>query len=363
MQAIPATLDRFWSLMWSEVAGVAIAVWAFVAAFVLAMLGLLWDGAWHASWGRDTFFIPPHDMLYTMVTITLGLSHAILVSGSLRERDPGFIHIRRLQAPLGIWGVFVGCLMLIGAAPFDEWWHRRFGRDDGTGLWSPPHFAGMVGGLVVCLGILILLRQSEPRPAGRGGRPPGLRGLTTNDRITLLMLGFVTFIVGGLTLNFFGIRHWYRTEGTVYPILTMLTGPALAVLAQRVTGRAGAATVAVALPFAFIGAVGAVLRAFNYPIVVSLPVMGLPSAIVLDAFYARFGSDRRWLVVAGLLAALVFYPSEFLWSWLLNGKVMWTLAPTLMALPLGLATGAASALLGAWLGRRFPGLEPAGSRG
>jgi hypothetical protein len=31
---------------------------------VAAVLGLYWDDAWHTDVGRDTFFAPPHLLLY-----------------------------------------------------------------------------------------------------------------------------------------------------------------------------------------------------------------------------------------------------------------------------------------------------------
>jgi hypothetical protein len=346
-------LESFWQQLWRQAAGLSLTIWGFVGAFIMAVLGLLWDGGWHASWGRDTFFIPPHNMLYTAVAMTLVMSYTVLVAGSLRGYARGAWRIRRLQATPGIWTIFLGCLMLIGAAPFDELYHRIYGPDDALGLWSPPHFAGMLGGLLVCLGILLLLRREQARPAQASGRPRGLGNLTANDQAALLMLGFLVFIVGALTVNFWGIRHWYRTEGTLYPLLIMTTGPGLAVFAQRVAGRAGAGTVAVALPFAWIGVVGVILRLAGYPIVTSLPMMGLPSAIILDSFYARFGKSYRWLAVAGLLAALAFYPSEYAWAAFLNGGQAWNWAQALPFVPAGAAIGTASALLGAWLGERF----------
>ncbi|MBI3764160.1 MAG: hypothetical protein HY260_20150 [Chloroflexi bacterium] len=351
-----STGGRLKQWLWADVAGLPVAVWAYVACFVVAVFGLLWDGGWHASWGRDTFFIPPHNMLYAAVTFVLGLSTFIIVRDASDLADPALTRLGPFRAPLGVWTSFAGCMMLIGAAPFDEWWHRTFGRDDGTGLWSPPHFIGMVGGLLVCLGIIVTLRLREKPQMGGDGKPRRLGGLTANDAVTLLMFAYLTFIVGALSLNFYAIRHWYRYDA-FYPILALMFGPTVLVLAQRLTGRAGAATVALTIPFALIGGMGLVLRAAHYPIVVSLPVMAFPSAILLDMFYARFGSGYRWLLVAGPLAALVFYPSEFGWAWLLNGRITWPLADALRALPLAMIAATLSVLLGAWIAGRFERLR------
>jgi hypothetical protein len=61
MTAMVATaMDWGEGLVWRRVWGLSLAAWAFVLAGLLAFIGLLWDGAWHGSWGRDSFFIPPH---------------------------------------------------------------------------------------------------------------------------------------------------------------------------------------------------------------------------------------------------------------------------------------------------------------
>jgi hypothetical protein len=352
-EVLPTVSDRFWRVVWADVAGIPAVAWVFVAATTTGMLGLLWDGAWHASWGRDTFFIPPHDMLYTAVGISLGLTYLVIVVGAFRPYDPAAWHVGRLQAAPGLWTVFLGCMILITAAPFDEWWHRTYGPDDGTGLWSPPHFAGMVGGLVANLGILALLRAWNREPGGQGSRPRGLRHLTVNDLVSHLILGYIMFEVAALSLNFYAIRHWYRTTGAVYPILMMLFTPAVMVAAQRVTRRAGTATLGGLVSYLFVGTVGTILKLAGYPIVVSLPVMILPMLIVLDLAYARYGDDRRAVAGAAVIGLVLFYFFEYWWAGLLNEGVFWPIGPALVSLPIAAVVAALSALSGLWLARRY----------
>jgi len=89
--------------VWRRVGGISLTSWSFVAAWLCAFLGLMWDGAWHASWGRDTFFIPPHDLMYGAITIAFIMATGVLVTSSRRPRNPEFVRIGFLQAPLGIW--------------------------------------------------------------------------------------------------------------------------------------------------------------------------------------------------------------------------------------------------------------------
>jgi uncharacterized membrane protein YidH (DUF202 family) len=44
---------------------------AYTVAGIMAMLAFYWDETWHTDRGRDSFWIPPHQMLYTSVAIVL----------------------------------------------------------------------------------------------------------------------------------------------------------------------------------------------------------------------------------------------------------------------------------------------------
>jgi len=40
-----------------------------VALVVILILGSSWDGDWHGRVGRDDFWIPPHLMMYSSITL------------------------------------------------------------------------------------------------------------------------------------------------------------------------------------------------------------------------------------------------------------------------------------------------------
>ena len=122
MTAMVATAMQWGeSLLWRRVWGLSLASWAFVIAGMCAFIGLLWDGAWHASWGRDTFFIPPHDMMYGGISLSMGMAIAVLITSSRRPRERDFIQIGPLQAPLGIWISVVGMALMFSSAVYDDW--------------------------------------------------------------------------------------------------------------------------------------------------------------------------------------------------------------------------------------------------
>src|SRR5438552_12662670 len=62
------------------------ALWVLLGANLLAGWGLQWDIKWHVLIGRDSFWIPPHLMTYSGVTLCVLLSYGILARDTLRAR-------------------------------------------------------------------------------------------------------------------------------------------------------------------------------------------------------------------------------------------------------------------------------------
>jgi hypothetical protein len=113
----------------------------FLAGCILVSLGVLlaagggsWDITNHLLNKPETFFAPPHALLYSGVgTSVIGVS--MLLSSS---RFAG-----RIVLPAKI--AVAGVILLISAGPVDFAWHSAFGLD---GLFSPPHFV-LVSGMVL----------------------------------------------------------------------------------------------------------------------------------------------------------------------------------------------------------------------
>lgn len=108
---------------------------------VVATAALLWDTWWHVAIGRDTFWEPPHIILYLAVSLaTLSTLYSWLMGGGKFWRK-----------------LLVFLLLIPLSAPFDELWHRAFGVENLNGplvIWSPPHILlliGILGGLILCL--------------------------------------------------------------------------------------------------------------------------------------------------------------------------------------------------------------------
>jgi hypothetical protein len=133
------------------------ALWALLAAKLVAGWGVRWDIQWHVQIGRDSFWIPPHVMTYAGVTATVLVSFGMLAWETLRGRERGGLRILGLVGPRGFHVAAWGIAITVLAAPIDDLWHRLFGLD--VTLWSPPHLLGFVGAAVNSVGCLLIARE------------------------------------------------------------------------------------------------------------------------------------------------------------------------------------------------------------
>lgn len=124
----------------------------FVIGCFLISLGILvstsggsWDITNHLLNKPETFFAPPHAVLYTGVALAI-LGSVIIFCG---WRSSG-IHYPELLIPFKL--VIAGILMLIVAGPIDFGWHSAFGLD---GLLSPPHFVLLMGMIMSSVGAML----------------------------------------------------------------------------------------------------------------------------------------------------------------------------------------------------------------
>jgi len=145
------------------------ALWVLLGANLLAGWGVQWDIMWHVRIGRDSFWIPPHVMTYSGVTLIVLASFGVLARDTLRHRRAGRAP-EGTERVLGISGTpgfllaSCGIALTVLAAPIDDLWHRLFGID--VTLWSPPHLLGLVG-----VTINTLACWSPARPIRRRAGP------------------------------------------------------------------------------------------------------------------------------------------------------------------------------------------------
>ena len=118
----------------------------FVLGSILASFGILlvtvggsWDITNHLLNKPETFFSPPHALMYVGVAISL---IGVIVSFFGWKNSKEFKNFFSISLKIKLIGIF----MLTGAGPFDFFWHSNFGLD---GLLSPPHIT-LIFGMLLC---------------------------------------------------------------------------------------------------------------------------------------------------------------------------------------------------------------------
>jgi hypothetical protein len=111
-----------------------------------------WDIIWHGVVNVESFFTPPHSVLYSGVGLSLiatlsGLIYSIRHDLTLKS-SLSIYH--KIPNPLKL--IALGCLVEVFSGQFDNWWHTNFGFD---GLLSPPHLMLISGMLLSIIGALI----------------------------------------------------------------------------------------------------------------------------------------------------------------------------------------------------------------
>ena len=120
---------------------------------VLEIWGGSWDITSHAVGAPESFFTPPHAVLYSGVGISL---IAAIASLGIIGRDK---EIRRESFSLGLKLILIGSIIQIIAGPSDYLWHELFGTD---GLLSPTHLTLITGILIQSVGIIVGLTRLIP---------------------------------------------------------------------------------------------------------------------------------------------------------------------------------------------------------
>ena len=123
-------------------------------ATILQTWGGSWDITSHQLGEPETFFTPPHAVLYSGVGI--GLISSIIAGFFLLKNK----ETRRESFVFGLKLIIIGSVFQIVAGPSDYYWHELFGTD---GLLSPTHLTLITGILMQSIGAVIGLARLVPQ--------------------------------------------------------------------------------------------------------------------------------------------------------------------------------------------------------
>jgi len=222
---------------------------------LLQVVGGYWDVAWHILGIVETFFTPPHTILYTGIALALVAS----VMGVLMGRATLRHDLVRRPLVRGLQIAFVGGILQLIAGPADYWWHDTFGFD--PFLFTPAHILLISG--IMLVGIGMALGAVRLLPAKRAGVDLG-RPLASGpwiqvlDVIGLAALWIVLNTFVYLVTDVSGIAYTFGLNESVFdsflpailvaiPMALALTGTLVLLSARRILGRFGGATAVAAL--------------------------------------------------------------------------------------------------------------------
>ncbi|MGQ0797256.1 MAG: hypothetical protein ACT4OI_05275 [Methanobacteriota archaeon] len=328
-----------------------------VGAF-LQVAGGYWDISWHVLGIVETFFTPPHAILYAGILLAglAGVAGLAMRVAAFRA-DP----VRR-RLLTGLHVAVVGTAIQAAAGPADFWWHERFGFD--PFLFTPPH-ALLIGGIVLStLGVAIgSARLLQARRAGLDvGRPLGdarTVAAVAATGLAVMWIGFNGLIY--LLADLQGVEYTFRLPATFsdrYDVVALVArttalafaGTLVLLAARRLFPRwggvaavAGVSAVITVLPnLTFRAIVGqgtpaGTAIAWFVPLYVSFLI-----PVVLFGRFAKAADGRGRTLVASVLVSPF---ASFLDGW--NSLGLWLDArdaiPVLLV-PIGLA-GLAAGLL------------------
>ena len=265
------------------------------AALFVALCGIYWDVTWHVVYGRDSFWIPPHRVVYAGVALTwlVGVIGALTMRGRDRRVSLGFC--------IGALGPTIQGI----AAPIDNTWHNTIGLD--PTVWSPPHLMGIVGGGVGVLGMLLAL--SPYIRAERGSML--LASLSRAEWVALLLFG------GGLSLALFSLGDLdFELDNQDYLLFPLMAG-ALSTLVLLAAGsyfrRPGAATLVALIYMVFRSLVLIIVWRMGLTDALTPPIFVLAPAVAIDLAQAL---NPRWGYVLG---AVLAGPALLWGEWLYRG--------------------------------------------
>jgi hypothetical protein len=305
-QAIPVLSVRSRPLASAtdQAASIPWIIWFIAAGITLNVVSGIWDDTWHASIGVDTSWAPPHILTQiSAVVASIACAYAILATtfaGASPERDAS-VRVLGLHAPAGVFIAFWGCVAMLVAGFFDNWWHQAYG--DVT-IATPPHLLLLIGSTVAKIGGMVWIASVINRSTD-----------ALRSRLTWLFLFVSSTGLGSLSGFIPGVRSMHTAECYLSFALAI---PTWLVAGGWGTAHRWSATIAASfytgislaaewlLPlFPAQPRFGPVYHNISHLIPPGFPLLLIVPALIADVFVQRLKKRSSWIKALWLGPGLV----------------------------------------------------------
>ena len=303
-------------------------LWCALLSSASVAIGVHWDIAWHRSIGRDSFWSPPHLMIYAAAllaalasgsqilraTFARGAGSASGVGsdaagGSGESDSSATVRVLGFRGPLGAFITAWGGITMLTSAPFDDWWHNAYGLD--VKILSPPHVVLAIGIGAIHVGVLIFVLGRRNRVSGRAHQVLTTAFLWVGAMLTVALM---TLFMERTVRPFMHGAPFYRIVAAIVPLLFAAVA--------RGSGHRWGATIAAGFYSLFLLALlwilplvpaepklGPVTVPVKSLVPPEFPLLLIVPALALDLLWARTTSwsRLRQAVAGGALFAALFF--------------------------------------------------------
>lgn len=274
-------------------------------AYLLVGIGALlqiggghWDVTWHALEEPETFFTPPHSVIYTgiLLSLSMGILAAVLrIRHKFETMFIKFLHY-----------ALIGSLLQVFSGWFDMWWHSNFGFD---GLLSPPH-AVLVSGMILnalagTAGLAKINSIAKPTLAMKAASVISFTALWMSS-VGMVMLFTLPFSEG----EYFDFNPDPLFAAVLASVALPIIGPLMIIVGSRTIPIAYPATTLTAL---YMTVNGITTIVAHYAIAPALPyyLLNILLAIAVDFVLKRKLSGKVKAALTGAIIGPFFYTLYF----------------------------------------------------
>ena len=194
-----------------------------IAGALMECVGGYWDVWWHVHSVRETFWTPPHTVLYSGA-VTLGVFAGIggvkalqALRADIKALGRKFSPLMAFAVPISYMVIIAGISIQIASAPFDDAWHVLLAAEGKADVfYTPPHLMATLGAVIAFAGVLVEAVRCQRLALGAGYASGAFRDPNKMNFYDVAIFVGIGALWMGLTFVFTPIdfpRGWVTLRG------------------------------------------------------------------------------------------------------------------------------------------------------